>query len=171
VAFGAEVITLTGDDPVVPASRQAAQVPQHPSRRAGAGILPASAEIASRDAIRRGVQRAIGCAGEMAEAARTGDPIGLSISGFELARVLQELWSLRDRREENWGDLLNILQGALAREEFETFAEDRCKLIGQVLADHLRPWKVEDEDLRSAIRLLRLAGLDPWKGLSGAEGG
>ncbi len=93
----------------------------------------------------------------------------LSNAGFNLLNALEELWSLRANREPNWRDLINLLQGALAGEPFETYDTVKCVAINEIVSDHLRPWTIEDDDIRSSISILRQAGLDPWKGISAAS--
>lgn len=137
-------------------------VPQGRPRKAA----PAHTTLADRDFIRRTVQRAVEHADEMIRAAEVAEPIDLSNAGFDLWRCLKDLWGMRQHREPNWGDLLNHLQGALADEKYEAFEPLRCRLIRRTIADHLKPWTVEDEDVRSAIDLIGRAGLDPWKGIS-----
>jgi len=53
----------------------------------------------------------------MVAAAKAGDLIELSNAGFRVVASLEELWRLRNEREADWGDLLNILQVSLAQEE------------------------------------------------------
>lgn len=164
-------ISITASDDVGSSPSRQVVPNRRPERRSGdVGLRPSSFDPSVRDEIRRGVLRAIGAAKEMTEAAQHGDPMELSNAGFNLGRYLDELWGLRKHRESNWGDLVNLIQGALTREEFERFEEEQCKLIGDILAYHLRPSPVEDDDLRSSVQLLRRAKLDPWKGLSQAKG-
>jgi hypothetical protein len=99
--------------------------------------------------------------------AKAGDLMELSNAGFRLGEILRELWELREEREDDWGDLLNILQGALAQEEFERFSVDQCRAIRSIIVDHLGSGAVDVDDLERSIRLLREAGFDPWKGISG----
>jgi len=129
----------------------------------------ATAQLAARDAIRRGVMKAIEASKDMVEAVLSGDQMALSNAGFVLSEKLEHLWGLREHREPNWGDLVNLIQSSLVRERFELFGVVRCKLIGEILGYHLRPSPVEDDDLRSSVRILRRAELDPWVGLSPIE--
>jgi hypothetical protein len=122
---------------------------------------------ARRDAIRRNIAKAKSLAETMEMCAGVGDLMGLSIAGFDLKYVLQDLWELRDEREDEWGDLLNLLQGALAQEIFERFSTEQCYIILTIIADHLGAGAVDVDDLEDSIRLLRKAGFDPWKGISG----
>ncbi len=122
---------------------------------------------ARRDTIRRGLAAAERLACDMESSARVSDLMELSNAGFALTAKLDELWDLRDEREDDWGDLLNLLQGALAKEEFEKFSVQRCTAIRMIIADHLDSGCVDIDDIERSIRLLREADLDPWKGISG----
>jgi hypothetical protein len=129
----------------------------------------AQPDLAQRDAIRRNVDRAIDQAGQMLAATEAGELMELSNAGFQFAETLQSLWDLRGAREENWGDLLDLLQTILVNVEFESFTPIQCEAIRDVLVSYLKPWTVEDDDIRSSIRRLREAGFDPWRGLSGPQ--
>ncbi len=131
---------------------------------------PTRSDPARRDAIRRGLATAERLAREMEFSARVGDLMELSNAGFGLAAALGELWGLRGEREDDWGDLLNLLQGALAKEEFEKFSVQQCAAIRMIIADHLDAGRVDMDDIERSLRLLSEAGLDPWKGISGNEG-
>jgi transcriptional regulator with XRE-family HTH domain len=133
-----------------------------------ARITETTGNQAQRQAVRHHLAAAERWANEMMSDAQTGNLMELSNSGFALTAVLDELWALRDEREADWGDLLNLLQGALAKEEFERFSTQQCTAIRKIITDHLAGGYVEIDDLERSIRLLREAGLDPWKGISGA---
>jgi hypothetical protein len=122
---------------------------------------------ARRDAIRRTLVAAEREADRMERLAEASDLMELSNSGFRLKEMLAELWDLRKEREDDWGDLLNLLQGALTQEEFERFSVKQCGTIRSIIAEHLGSGVVDGEDLERSIRLLRGAGFDPWKGISG----
>lgn len=111
--------------------------------------------------------RAQALAHELERAAGSGDLIGLSNTGFALVHVLDELWALRNEREADWGDLLNLLQGALAKEEFERYTVRQCAAIKEIISKYLFANEVKLSDFESSVKLLREAGLDPWKGISG----
>jgi hypothetical protein len=132
-----------------------------------AGARISSNEIALRDAIRRGLALAKDTADSMEVYSRTGQLMDLSVAGFKLLSILQDLWELREGREDDWVDLLNILQGALANEPFEKFTPDRCDAIRTIVSDHLATGVVDIDDIERTIQLLRNAGLDPWKAISG----
>jgi radical SAM superfamily enzyme YgiQ (UPF0313 family) len=98
--------------------------------------------------------------------AESGDLVELSNAGFALRFALEDLWNLRNEREEDWGDLLNLLQGALAQEEFERFKARQCQTIRTIIVDHLSAGVTDIDDIERSIKLLREAGFDPWKGIS-----
>lgn len=111
--------------------------------------------------------RANQIASEWESYAQIGDLIELSNAGFALVAVLDDLWKLRGEREADWGDLLNLLQGALAKEEFERFSIQQCTAIKDLISKHLAADEVTLDDLENSIKLLRETGLDPWRGISG----
>ena len=82
---------------------------------------------ARRDAIRRGVQKALREAEAMLAAVGEGELTRLSNKAFELRDTLQDLWAMRDEREDDWGDLLNLLQIALEMDEYESLTAIQCK--------------------------------------------
>src|SRR6266498_122695 len=140
---------------------------RYPIRPRQLRITPTRFNPARRDIIRRNLATAERLAREMESSARVSDLMELSNAGFALTAALDELWDLRDEREDDWGDLLNILQGALAKEEFGKFSIQRCAAIRMIIADHLDAGCVDMDDIERSLRLLREAGLDPWKGISG----
>ena len=82
---------------------------------------------ARRDAVRRGVQKALREAEAMLAAVGEGELTRLSNKAFELRDTLQDLWAMRDEREDDWGDLLNLLQIALEMDEYEGLTVIQCK--------------------------------------------
>lgn len=125
---------------------------------------------ARRDALRRALAAAANEAMRMESFAGGGDLVELSNAGFALRFALEDLWDLRKEREEDWGDLLNLLQGALAQEEFERFKAHQCQTIRTIIVDHLSSGVTDIDDIERSIKLLREAGFDPWKGISSSAG-
>jgi hypothetical protein len=140
--------------------------PNRPSQRTKDRDTDES-DLAKRDAICRGVCRAVDGARQMLSAAEARELMDLSNAGFELVKTLESLWQLRGAREENWGDLLNIVQTMLAKVDFETFTRDQCEAILDVLSDYPKRWTVEDDDIEATIERLREGGFDPWRAISG----
>ena len=152
-------VSLLGrQGPVVSSS----PVPEKPRAYPGRSGAPAR-----RDEIRRCLIKSTEAAGNLETYAAAGEKIELSNEGFRLRQLLDDLWELRSEREVNWGDLLNILQGALKQEEFERFSFDQCQAIRTIVADHLGAGAVGDDDIERSVELLRETGLDPWRGISG----
>jgi len=138
-----------------------------PTKRGQRRTINQTRRLARRDAIRRGLLKAKDTAESMEIYAKNEDQMELSLAGFKLREVLDDLWKLRFEREDDWGDLLNILQGALTQEEFEIFSSEQCYAIHTVIADHLGSGAVGIDDIEETVKLLRKAGFDPWKGISG----
>jgi hypothetical protein len=126
---------------------------------------------ARRDAVRRGVQGALREAEAMLAAVDEGELTRLSNKAFELRDTLQDLWALRDGREDDWGDLLNLLQIALEMDEYEGLTAIQCKAVRDVIADHLSVHTADIDDIDGSVRLLRRAGLDPFGSTSPAAPG
>ncbi|MCI0622492.1 MAG: hypothetical protein L0387_12665 [Acidobacteria bacterium] len=124
-------------------------------------------DAASRDAIRRGLYEAKQEVETMVASAREGDLMELSSAGFRLKETLRQLWGFRNEREEDWGDLLNLLQGVLEQVEFEQFKVEQCAVIRRIICDELGDGIVDIEELERSISALRRAGFDPWRGISG----
>ena len=126
---------------------------------------------ARRYAIAAYLKEAMKEAQSMEAAAESGDLMDLSIAGNRLRSSLNDLWGMRCDREDDWGDLVNILQVVIAQKEFERYRPDQCKAIQLIISRHLGGGRTDIDDLKSSIRLLRKAEFDPWIGLSGmAEG-
>ena len=117
----------------------------------------------------RHLSAAVKLSEQLEEYADAGDVIELSNIGFELRNVLSNLWDLRGEREDDWGDLLNLLQIALTQEEFERFSPKQCRAISVLVRDHLGSGVADREDVEHAIAILETVGFDPWKGISSSR--
>jgi hypothetical protein len=95
------------------------------------------------------------------------DPIEQTNLVFTFKHCLEELWENRNLREDNWGDLLNILQAVLAQVEFELFSGSQKLGIKKVVTKYLCKAEVTDSDMEDALGILSEAGFDPWRGISG----
>jgi len=93
-----------------------------------------------------------------------------AIVGSELSDELQALWNLRSVREEEWAEVLNFLQSALAQQEFERFESTHCEAVRRVVVDYLAGGVVDPEDVVRVRMILREVGLDPWKAISSLDG-
>jgi hypothetical protein len=86
---------------------------------------------------------------------------------FTFKNYLEDLWKNRKHKEDNWGDLLNILQAVLAQEEFELLSTSQKLSIKNVVIDYLCQPNVDDTDIEKALKILSQGGFDPWVGISG----
>lgn len=123
---------------------------------------------AKRDALRRRMKHAERVASRLVEFQRANDLMALSNAGFELERTLDDLWALRSECDEDWADLLNVLQGSLKKLEFEKMSQEQCAAVQAIVSGPLGDRSVDDTGLEDAVLLLRKVGLDPWKAISGS---
>ena len=87
---------------------------------------------------------------------------------FAFKDCLEDLWKNRDDREDNWGDILNILQIVLAQVEFEQLSLAQKLSIKKITNDYLCAPEILDLEIDDALTVLSDAGFDPWSGISGA---
>ncbi len=97
----------------------------------------------------------------------TNDLIEQTNLAFEFKYCLEGLWKNRDSREENWGDLLNILQAVLNQVEFERLSHIQKQGIKKVVTEYFCKADVADSDMEKALEVLSEVGFDPWLGISG----
>lgn len=95
------------------------------------------------------------------------DPIEQTNLAFEFKHCLEDLWENRNLREDNWGDLLNILQAVLAQVEFEQLSNSQKSSIKQVVSEYLCKAEVTNTDFEETLEVLSDAGFNPWCGISG----
>jgi len=96
--------------------------------------------------------------------------MGLASAGIGLVENLGELWRLRSVRQDDWGAMLNFVQAALSKEEFERFTLGQCQAVESILVTYLGGGLVREEDVGRVRLMLREVGLDPWKGVSAPKG-
>ncbi len=128
--------------------------------------MRADAEREDRYALREHLARTKDLAARLIDSCGRAEPMEQAIAGSELSDELQALWSLRGVREEEWAEVLNFLQSALAQEEFERFRASQCEAVRRVVVDHLAGGAVDPEDVIHVRMILRETGLDPWKAVS-----
>ncbi|MBO1223703.1 MAG: hypothetical protein JYX80_04705 [Candidatus Scalindua sediminis] len=97
----------------------------------------------------------------------TKDLIEQANYAFAFKDCLEDLWKNRKNREDNWGDLLNIVQVVLAQVEFEQLSEVQKLSIKKVTNVYLCKPEILDPDIDDALEALSEAGFDPWSGISG----
>jgi hypothetical protein len=117
-------------------------------------------------AFRRAARGARQAAAGMLAACSTRDLISLSNHGFCLNDRLAQLWELRAEREGDWCDLINLVQGSLARIEFERLNGHQCKVVKTIVDDYIASSWVESENVRFCLDLLTKSGFDPFGPIS-----
>lgn len=134
-------------------------------------VIARKAEVAKRPnysarfAIKENLEKAIMLAETLVE--EVGNPIEKSILGKDLLDVLSSLWALRnDRKNEDWGDLINILQIVLKQTDFENYSMKQVTAIRKVIKNTLVIHPLMQADFEIALQNLSDAGFDPWKGIS-----
>ena len=130
----------------------------------GRTMSPRSASY--RYSIRQWATAAKKAADRLAEAVEEDDFMEATGSGVELTNQLRELWRLRDSRESEFAEIINMLEIALAKVQFETLSSSQCRFLCQLIDQYVVAGMVDETDVRDARSLLRQAGLDPWRGLS-----
>lgn len=122
----------------------------------------------SQIAISEEVNRLLRKASEkVAQLVEVEDLIEQANIAFAFKDCLEELWKNRGNREDNWGDLLNIMQIILAQVEFEQLSETQKLSIKKVTDYYLCKPEILDPDIDNALEALSEAGFDPWSGISG----
>lgn len=130
---------------------------------------PPIAGPAKADATRRVLADAEKEAALMLASAQSKDVIALANHAFALLDDLETLWKLRPDREEEWADLVNLLQGTLGDQNFEVLTVDQCQVLHRIISKHLCAGTVGIDNIRDTVRLLSSIGLHPWKPISGPQ--
>jgi cytochrome P450 len=151
----------------VPYEKSAAPT-KRPSARS---FMPPGAEesgkvVSQRYALNHYLAKAREEARRMKEESQYGNTLDLGIRGVALLDDLEELWRLRTVRELEWAEILNLLQSALAKEQFERFTPHMCNAVLKVVSEYLGSGATDRDDVRDALRILQDAALDPWKAIS-----
>ncbi len=83
----------------------------------------------------------------------------------QLKDALRELWKFRSQREEQFGEVMNLLQGILAGRSAEDFSSDHLVCMRSVFCQ-LREEIAFDDDFANAITVELLnGGLDVFRGI------
>jgi len=97
----------------------------------------------------------------------TDDLIQASNWAHSLSQEFKSLWQFRDARENEWADLVNLLQIALPSQRYEDIPKESWIVISRIFSECLVDRTIRNDDTHRAIRLLKEAKLDPWCGISG----
>ena len=95
----------------------------------------------------------------------TKDSIDSALLGANLTSIMQELWTYRACREEDWIETLNILQIVLSKQEFETFPKEKRLALVTIFQEGLLERTVGRRELERTMGLLKHAGFDIWRGI------
>lgn len=134
------------------------------SARSKSSNKPSLSSKLRLDKQRRLIQRSIEEAESMRIVASIGDETLLSNYSFRLRDTLQELWELRNHREEDWGDILNTLQMVLERDRQAAYNIEQCEAIKEVISNHLSQLSVDGDDVEQSVVILARCGLQPFGG-------
>jgi len=115
-----------------------------------------------RYAINRHLANAEQEANRLLEFATAEDSISLSLSAQQLKTHLRELWRLRKAREDEWAEVVNILQGAFRHAIPESISPAQAKVIYSIIRDHLALGYVDNTQPKRVRAMLDAADLDPW---------
>ncbi len=137
-----------------------------PRQRPHKGMSSSALLVSERSALTTYLQKAVQCAENMEYAVNEQDAIGIAIAGNGLIEFLNELWRLRTIREREWQKVLNFLQSALSKVVFEELTPEQCRGIRTTVVDFLAAGALTKYRTATAIRIMREAGLDIWKGIS-----
>lgn len=108
---------------------------------------------------------AVNSTSDLVVARENDDFIAQFEHGNDLRKHLKVMWDNRQGRERKWGRLLNSLQTAIAKVEFDLISLDAANGI-LVVVEMLAHPVVEDEDILNAKRHLTEANLDHWAAIS-----
>lgn len=108
------------------------------------------------------------CKELIGETLETSDPIEISNLAHRVIDNLNQLWEQRSFRENEWGDLINILQICLSKEILETFPREKWEAISRVFDECMGARTVTRTDVERGIRILKQGGFDPWGAMSGS---
>lgn len=93
------------------------------------------------------------------------DAISLALSAQQLKGHLRELWRHRKAREDEWAEVVNILQGAFSQVTAELMSTTQAKAIHSVIRDHLAMGYVDNTQPKRVRAMLVSTDLDPWAAL------
>ena len=127
---------------------------------------PSTGSASARYNIRQCANDARAAATRLEDAAREGDFMEAATAGGLLTDALGQLWKLRSYRESEFAEIVNMLQLALAKVNFESLAPRQCLILGELLDNCVLAGAADESDVRHARQLLRQGSFDPWRGLS-----
>lgn len=91
------------------------------------------------------------------------DIIGKANAINEIRDSLEQLWQERINREDQFGDIINIIQGVLHREQAENITIKHLLVISKVLKNISNISKLTNSDQRDALKMMADVGVDIFK--------
>jgi hypothetical protein len=88
------------------------------------------------------------------------------LAGVSMLQLLQSMWTVRDAREENWREIINLLQILLTGEDFETLSSDKRNVLQTLFGTGVLIRTVGQDDLKNVVSLLAGSGFDIWRGIA-----
>lgn len=132
----------------------------------GAGTRPSKNSASARYNIRQNAEKARAATSRLESAAREQDFMEATSAGGVLTDALGQLWQLRNYREPEFAEIINMLQLALAKVNFESLVPEQISALVTLLDDCVLAGATDESEVRQARYLLRDGGFDPWRGLS-----
>jgi hypothetical protein len=120
------------------------------------------ADLARREHIGRLLRECLKSSTDLLQA---GDPQDAALAGVRILNLLQDMWAAREAREENWREIINLLQILLTGEEFESLSRDKRTILHTLFETGVLTRTVSQHDLSHIVRLLHDAGFDLWRGV------
>lgn len=141
---------------IIPAAKQLLQKSEAP-------------DISAKRSLQAYLQKALASAVALEEAATRQDPVESSIIGTQLIDYLAELWALRNLKQREWQMVLNFLQSALSKTCLERLSLKQCQGVRKTVDDFLAGGSITRERAKNAVKTMKEADLDVWKGISMPE--
>ena len=98
-----------------------------------AGAHSSTGSASARYNIRQWAQKARAAVSRLEAAARDGDFMEATTTGGMLTDAVNQLWKLRGYRESEFSEIINMLELALAKVDFETLSPEQLSAIGKLL--------------------------------------
>jgi hypothetical protein len=85
--------------------------------------------------------------------------------GARLCEILEQLWEFRLSREDDWIEILNLLQIVLREENFQEMQISKKNALTVLFRDALVSRSIGPFELRKAVRILKDGGFNLWRGI------
>jgi hypothetical protein len=134
----------------------------NPVHRIGEFHKKIVATTAKREHVARLLRK---CQNIVAQLVGCDDRLELAALGAELCDNLQELWRHRVAREDDWIEVLNLMQIVLRGEIIEQMTSSKKRALAEIFNGSLTIRTIGSIEAQRAFRILRGAGFDVWRGV------